>query len=870
MAASLLLLLLGLFHTSFSARDKAASVSVTPISSLLPAGTTSLTLETNSTSMCRWDTSNVSFSAMRYNFSNAQQLAGERTMHATVPISPKSSVLNSIFIRCLGLDNVIHRVYRVLANIQNHRTPATGNLWGSYNLLNNHPLSYAASRVDLWLGAQMTESQAATLRELNNQTVILTSINACEHGDGLPEHYYLHNISNTTPPSTRGRLESWPGSYRLDVTKPEVQMFQAMTMYNLIVSGGTEGHVDPNGNMSLMFDGVFVDNVFLTQSWANRDIHGNPFYPDTTGTGKPDNLTEFDIKWRAGVLGELDLFLEMMPHALLDGHAMDINDPDIPKRFNAISIGFVIPEMVEGLQDVQECLNNYNKWMTLPRTPHITMIESAVRLQIGYGYGFDSQLQKMGLPGYIPKSTFQFSRNEFQYFRFGLAFTLLNDGYFTHELGDSWHGQDWHYDEEDFRFGSPLGNYSRVVMPAPPGTMVNLCSSSFDTWVNTANGCNATLSTSSDTPAGTSCSTEAVTILRTCSDISYIDLMHDGLNLTEGANYNVTFWAKASVDNKRLTINSRLDGPPWTDFGIPYVLLKVPCQPSRSLGLDESVIITTEWQQYSVYFEATHNISNNSGRLSFYMGSSGESLEQDSVVVYINTDITIALAAPLVLKRDYECGTVFLNGEDKAYDIPLGSGYKRLTGIQAPKYQYNVDDSDATRCSIVSGDWEVKNYDHGYNMKYPSAEENVGPYYHHWMKGCLESKAGGVVKFDLSIPMAGTYNVSLWWPRAVLVQSSWNKKMAVLLLNAGGNTMSSSVVDLTENGDVWQLTFEDVSFAVGDTLHFVCPSSGGSCVVDAVLVESTARLNDGSAVTSLSISAKDGAVLARDPTPPGC
>ena len=48
--------------------------------------------------------------------------------------------------------------------------------------------------------------------------------------------------------------------------------------------------------------------------------------------------------------------------------------------------------------------------------------------------------------GYISPQTFLLARSEYQYFRFGLGFTLMRDGYYAHELGDSWHGQDWDYD----------------------------------------------------------------------------------------------------------------------------------------------------------------------------------------------------------------------------------------------------------------------------------------------------------------------------------------------------------------------------------------------------------------------------------------
>ena len=103
---------------------------------------------------------------------------------------------------------------------------------------------YAASHVDLWLGAHWSAEQAAALRKLNPSTLVLTSINACEGPDGLPEELYLHNV--TRPNSTRGRLESWPGAFRLDVTKPATQRYQAMLMYNLMLYGGVEAGQPPS------------------------------------------------------------------------------------------------------------------------------------------------------------------------------------------------------------------------------------------------------------------------------------------------------------------------------------------------------------------------------------------------------------------------------------------------------------------------------------------------------------------------------------------------------------------------------------------------------------------------------------------------
>jgi hypothetical protein len=86
----------------------------------------------------------------------------------------------------------------------------------------------------------------------------------------------------------------------------------------------------------------------------------------------------------------------------------------------------------------------------------ITMVEGAPPFQIGYGYDYDP-LSK------IPPSTLEFAHTYYPYVRYALTFTLLNDGYFAYEFGDTFHGNDWWYDELDFDLGYPLGPARRVV-----------------------------------------------------------------------------------------------------------------------------------------------------------------------------------------------------------------------------------------------------------------------------------------------------------------------------------------------------------------------------------------------------------------------
>ena len=157
-------------------------------------------------------------------------------------------------------------------------------------------------------------------------------------------------------------------------------------------------------------------------------------------------FVDFNEKWRSGMQAMLASFRALMPHAVLDGHAMDVGDANITALFNAISIGFTTPEIVERRTPFASGWTDYQQWMTLPtHTPRITMIESAVRFQFGYGYGFDRDLETLissdcansnsvpgapppangnacypttpQKPGYISPQTFMLARSEYQYMR---------------------------------------------------------------------------------------------------------------------------------------------------------------------------------------------------------------------------------------------------------------------------------------------------------------------------------------------------------------------------------------------------------------------------------------------------------------------
>ena len=248
------------------------SMVASPPSTLLPAGATTLALQlaTSQPTACRWDTADVPFASMAHDFAGAGS-----ANHSTQLTGLSGGLAPGVFyVQCAAFTAAPALVlsYRSLPDSGNAPFPRLGNLWGSGNY-RGHPegLAYAAKRASLWLGSDWSADEIAQLRAANAFSLVLTSINACETNDqNLPDDFYLTNI--TQPASTRGRLQSWPGAWRLDLTNPKVQEYQSALFYCLVAYGGTGYGPNPGCNNAtippLTFDGLFVDNVFMDDGAA--------------------------------------------------------------------------------------------------------------------------------------------------------------------------------------------------------------------------------------------------------------------------------------------------------------------------------------------------------------------------------------------------------------------------------------------------------------------------------------------------------------------------------------------------------------------------------------------------------------------------
>ncbi|MEO1644508.1 MAG: carbohydrate binding domain-containing protein, partial [Chloroflexota bacterium] len=541
---------------------------------------------------------------------------------------------------------------------------------------------------------------------------------------------------------------------------------------------------------------------------------GNPFPVDADENGIVDDPEAFDAAWRAGVLHELRTLRTLLPHAIFSGHAMDIYDPNIQEIFNGIGVGFVVPEIIEGQTDFQSFWQRYQAWMTDALTPQITLIESAVPYQIGYGYGYLPQND-------MPQETWDFARDYYPYMRFGLALTLMQDGYFTHEIGDTYHGNDWWYDELDFDLGYPLGE-AQYIIPTESTTEL-IYEETFEQdftgnwsfWVDTGAGYAASVVSENDAAR--------IDITETTGEDWRIDLARYGHSLVEGQTYQLSFRARAN-QARTMTISSNLGQPDW-----------------RNLGLHQIVQLTTDWQSYDLRFTANEITSQ--ARLQFLLGAS-------TGTVWID-DLTLTTATPDILMREFENGLVLLNATPFEQTLNIGTGYQRLIGTQASLAEYIIDDTPDVFTTI--GDWSPTVFDTDLWIATP-------PYYHDWGVGSHLGERGSA-QWDLNIPFADTYTVTAWLP-ATPAALSWHPNAQYQIIS-GGEVVAVVSLDQRTSDDTWHFLAE-VALESDAMIQLICHSDI-PCLADAFHIRSDQRYNNGEITSQVTLQPMDGIILQRTP-----
>jgi len=775
-----------------------------PGSTLLPAGANTLAfaLSTNQNASLRYSVGSDKGWAAMAPFDSGQ---GTRSHSVSFKgLNSDSTVVNEVYVRCDAVsDQVLHLRYRALPS-PNPSNPHRANLWGDWNNFKAWSPD-RLKRIDLWIRSNITEANAATLRALNNHVLILDSTNATSPSTTIPDSYWLKDVNGK-------RIENWTNWWLLNLTKPEVADFLAKYAYQRLL------------DTNLAFDGMFFDNVFLTMSTPYTDVRGNKVQIDANEDGVADDQVTLNAAWRAGVLREMQTFRTLMPNAYLMGHVSDPGSTDVQSLFDGSSIGFDAPGSKDGSRSVDTLWNEYDCWWDSPHTKQVTtMVESGPPFEIGYGYGFSPYAS-----GGIPAATLEFARTYYSYMRWGLGLTLMNDGFFCHELGDTWHGQAWWYDELDTDLGSPKApSYLYDWGITPPNDYVtnggfeSALSPSWSFWTNGA--ATYTQDASQFTAGASSCRINVATA--TPTNLGNVALMQNKITSTAGISYDLSFKLKCDTAQSFQVVLQK-GSSDWHSYGL-----------AKMLNASAS-----SWQSYTLTFEATDTAAD--GRLTFNFGAVTGSLWID--------EVKLVQHPPDILRRDYEKGSVLVNTTKQRLTVPLNGSFKRLTGTQAPLYQYIVDD---VAPAFTAGNWTAAAYDTGLWAA-------TGPWYHDWGNGCHQSSSTtDTATWDLGIRADDTYTLDAWWPAAPAA-ANWSSAVRYDLI-VNGSVVASATLDQTKNGDQWnRIASVALTKAVGAHVR-ITNLQPKPAIADALLVQSTARYNDGSDATTIELDAKDAIILLK-------
>jgi hypothetical protein len=467
----------------------------------------------------------------------------------------------------------------------------------------------------------------------------------------------------------------------------------------------------------------------------------------------------------------------------------------------------------------------YHDWWRIGREPVVVMVESSPHDQIAYGYDY-SPLQK------IPPSTLEFARTYYPNVRFGLAFTLLNDGFFAHEFGDTWHGNDWWYDELDFDLGYARGEARRVSVDGFEQTD-RIVNGGFEqamegNWVLSVSataGAAASLARDTSTAAEGAASARITISNAGAGTDWHIDFNQRNRSFTAGVGYDLEFWAKA--DRARsITLSAQKGSPDWRNYGL-----------SKRLDID------AEWRRYSVTFEARETVDDS--RVQFFLGAVVGTVWIDGV--------RLVEHPPEVWRRDFDNGAALLNGTRKPVTIRLEQGLRRLTGEQAAMHEYIVD--DAAPGFSASDEWKRAAYDSG-------EWKSAGPFFHDWGDGCRQNDGTtGMAEFNLDLREDDTYTLATWWPAGPQA-AVWSKRV-VFEVVADGQVVATRAFDQSARGDEWH---EIATVALRRSTRPVVRvrnEGSGPAIADAIHVRSARRFNDGTAAGPVTLEPMDGIVLRK-------
>jgi uncharacterized protein (TIGR03437 family) len=792
-----------------------------PPNGLLKAGSASvmLSFKTIQPTTCRYSIGNP----LDYNSMLPLDTGPPTAAHvvAAAGLSTDPRVLNQLYVRCgSNPDYLQSATYRVVAAPAG-AFPRIGNIWLGEYLNQNQPA--LAQKVQLFLGPGISATDAIALRTANPGVLIVPAIQVDDDFTlMLPESYYLHDTKGN-------RISDWcsPLSYMYNMTRPEVAAYLGQQAYDVLAQS------------NWAFDGLFFDSFSTTKAVNMVDCHGNTVQIDSNGDGLPDDQAGLNAAWAAGEYLVVSTFRAMAPGAYVSGHVLEAPaQPESLAAFNGTSLEFYQQYIREGQQSLGTLWNLYQSWETQAVSPAVTLMQSAPPNQIAYGYGY-YPLNVMSL------ELATFAQTYYPNMRFGLALALMNDGFFTQDIGDiaPLAPTAWWYDEYDFKLGFPLGPATHVG-GGPSSNLIR--NGGFENGLSGTWQLDIQLGKATevlDSTVAADGNSSALVTVASAADADYkISFEQENLPLVAGTSYQVQFWARTDTP-RTITVNSQGGAPNFTGY-----------------NLNTPISIGTSWGFYTTSFTAPLTV--NDARMEFWVGSVPGNIWFD--------DVQLIPTGADLYRRDFSNGSVLLNGSSSTQTVSGLTGLQRFTGTQAPLNQYIVDDADAG--FSATGAWNTATYNTGSlsgagsSSTLPAEPQNAnGPFYHAWLGTCHQLDApSGTAQWSLSLPADGAYTIQVWLAAAPNA-GGWTKN-AVYEIVSNGDVIASASLDQSSAsaGDGWHTIATGLNLTVAGT-PFVRVHNGGSgsLIADAVYLTSAALYNDGTPAQQATLGPFDGILLQR-------
>ena len=233
-------------------------------------------------------------------------------------------------------------------------------------------------------------------------------------------------------------IAGWPGTYMLNMAAPGVVDWLAHQALPAVRQIG--------------YDGVFIDCLGPHfDTWACEIATVEPYTVDFNADGEDDDREKLEEVWRNAKTA-----LARRTRELVGAEAVFMANqagPDTYDQLNGIYLEDYIDAILDRGMSWENVLEKYLHWTKTPRRPNVTVL--------GCGSAVEPPFEPFKLSPEERTPYLDRGKARLERMRFGLATTLMGDGYYSYDLHTRWRGQYWWYPEFDAPLGYPTGPCQR-------------------------------------------------------------------------------------------------------------------------------------------------------------------------------------------------------------------------------------------------------------------------------------------------------------------------------------------------------------------------------------------------------------------------